>query len=207
MLFLLLSLVGAPVAAASQPRHVVVLDVAAAGVVDGLDRAAFAAVSDRVAAAVARDADVVVSTVDAACADDACAAAHGDDVFWGTLSHDGPLFLLDLHVHEARRGGSIVRARLEAPDLETLGQQIDDAAPRMLGKEPARTLSPVVVGGAVAASVGAVAAVVGAAGVAWAFATDDAVADDLFVPSIVVGAAGVVLAVVGVSVVGAAVDE
>lgn len=223
VLLLVTALVCAAPAAppAEPPRPVVVLDVGAVGVVDGLGKDEFDAVSARVAAAFQRNPDLRVVDGDAACADDACAAAAAAascpggagaacvvaDVVWGTLAKNGRLFLLDLHLHEEARGGSIVRARLEAPDLETLGLQIDDAAVRMVGGEPVRDFPVGVVVGGVIGGLGAIAAVVGGAGVVWALATDDRTADDLFVVSAVTGAVGVVAFVTGTAIVGGSVEE
>lgn len=198
--------VAAPVKKA-EPRPVVVLDVGVNGVVDGLGKDEFDAVNARVAAAFQHNPALVVTVVDRACSDEACAAAAGHDVVWATLSKNGALFLLDLRLHEEARGGSIVRARLEAPDLATLGLQIDDAAVRMLGGEPVRPFPTAVVVGGLVGGVGVMAAVVGGAGVVWSLAADDKLADDLFVASAITAGVGVVAAVVGIAVVGSSVEE
>lgn len=183
--------------------------------VSGVDADDAADVEADLAAAFARVPDVVFRTGGSVCADAAAAAdlaaARGSDVIWGSLSQGEGLFTLDVHLHEAHRGGSVVRARLEAPDLSTLQKQIDDAAVRMLGGEPQPVLSPWLVTGGLLGGVGVAAVVVGGAGTGWclwvgqddnAAAATKKTADDLWLPSLITLGAGAVVAVVGISMVG-----
>ncbi|MDP2341107.1 MAG: hypothetical protein Q8O67_09125 [Deltaproteobacteria bacterium] len=157
--------------------------------------------------ALERNPGLIVSTRAQPCADEACAQSvapeHGYVVF-GRVDHSGDLIVVDLHLFDVDKGTAAMRAKLEAPELSILQKQIDEAAVLMLGGEPSSSLSPVIVGGGIAAGVGLLAMGVGGLGYGYSvFAKEES----LEVPSMITIACGAIVLVGGVVVVGLAIEE